>query len=101
FLFYFIVQRSDHRYGDQYSNCRYCRLSFAKKRMETWISPSLRLLVYFITDCCHSRFIIFLKVGELILNKKDLFIRFVLGGTAVMLSYIVTIVSPWEILAGI
>lgn len=28
-------------------------------------------------------------------------IRFILGGTAVMLSYIVTIVSPWEILAGI
>ena len=35
------------------------------------------------------------------MNKKDLFIRFVLGGTAVMLSYIVTIVSPWDILAGI
>lgn len=35
------------------------------------------------------------------LNKKDLLIRFLLGGTAVMLSYIVTIVSPWEILAGI
>lgn len=35
------------------------------------------------------------------MNKKDLFVRFILGGTAVMLSYIVTIVSPWEILAGI
>lgn len=35
------------------------------------------------------------------MNKKDLMIRFILGGTAVMLSYIVTIVSPWEILAGI
>lgn len=35
------------------------------------------------------------------MNKKDLLIRFILGGTAVMLSYIVTMVSPWEILAGI
>lgn len=35
------------------------------------------------------------------MNKKDLMIRFILGGTAVMLSYIVTMVSPWEILAGI
>lgn len=35
------------------------------------------------------------------MNKKDLFIRFILGGMAVMLSYLVTIVSPWEILAGI
>jgi uncharacterized membrane protein (GlpM family) len=34
-------------------------------------------------------------------NKKDLLIRFILGGTAVMLSYIVTMVSPLEILAGI
>ena len=31
---------------------------------------------------------------------KDLLIRFLLGGTAVMLSYIVTIISPWKILAG-
>jgi uncharacterized membrane protein (GlpM family) len=36
-----------------------------------------------------------------VMNIKDLFIRFVLGGTAVMLSYLVTIISPWEILAGI
>lgn len=32
---------------------------------------------------------------------KDLLIRFIFGGTAVMASYIVTIVSPWEILSGI
>jgi hypothetical protein len=32
---------------------------------------------------------------------KDLMIRFILGGTAVMLSYLVTVLSPWEILAGI
>lgn len=31
----------------------------------------------------------------------DLFIRFVIGGTAVMLSYLVTIISPWKMLAGI
>ena len=35
------------------------------------------------------------------MNYKDLLIRFILGGGAVALSYLVTIVSPWEILAGI
>lgn len=31
----------------------------------------------------------------------DLFIRFLLGGTAVMMSYLITIFSPWKLLAGI
>lgn len=31
----------------------------------------------------------------------DLFLRFLLGGTAVMVSYLVTVLSPWKILAGI
>lgn len=35
------------------------------------------------------------------MNKQDLLIRFLLGGTAVMLSYLITVVSPWKILAGI
>ena len=35
------------------------------------------------------------------MNYKDLLVRFVLGGAAVMLSYLVTVISPWEILAGI
>ena len=35
------------------------------------------------------------------MNYKDLLIRFVLGGVAVALSYLVTVISPWEILAGI
>jgi uncharacterized membrane protein (GlpM family) len=35
------------------------------------------------------------------MNKQDLFMRFLLGGTAVSLSYLITIVSPWKILAGI
>ncbi|MDQ1146352.1 hypothetical protein QE429_003179 [Bacillus sp. SORGH_AS 510] len=35
------------------------------------------------------------------MNKQDLFIRFLLGGTAVSLSYLITVVSPWKILAGI
>lgn len=35
------------------------------------------------------------------MKKQDLLIRFLLGGTAVMLSYIVTIISPWKILGGI
>lgn len=35
------------------------------------------------------------------MNKQDLFIRFILGGTAVALSYIITVISPWKILAGI
>ncbi|NRD79336.1 DUF3147 family protein [Bacillus sp. BRMEA1] len=35
------------------------------------------------------------------MNKQDLFMRFVLGGTAVSLSYIITVFSPWKILAGI
>lgn len=33
--------------------------------------------------------------------NRDLWIRFVLGGTAVMLSYLITVVSPWKLLAGI
>ncbi|MDE3837803.1 hypothetical protein C0966_00070 [Bacillus methanolicus] len=35
------------------------------------------------------------------MDKKDLIIRFLLGGTAVMLSYLVTIISPWKLLSGI
>jgi hypothetical protein len=35
------------------------------------------------------------------MDKKDLFMRFLLGGAAVSLSYLITIVSPWKILAGI
>ncbi|MGZ4160218.1 MAG: DUF3147 family protein, partial [Neobacillus sp.] len=35
------------------------------------------------------------------MNKKDLLIRFLLGGTAVSLSYLITVISPWKILAGI
>lgn len=35
------------------------------------------------------------------MNTKDLIIRFLLGGAAVMLSYLVTVISPWKILAGI
>lgn len=35
------------------------------------------------------------------MNYKDLLIRFILGGAAVMISYLVTIISPWKILAGI
>lgn len=35
------------------------------------------------------------------MNKKDLLIRFLLGGTAVLLSYLVTVISPWKLLAGI
>jgi hypothetical protein len=31
----------------------------------------------------------------------DLLVRFLIGGTAVMLSYLVTVLSPWKILAGI
>lgn len=31
----------------------------------------------------------------------DLVLRFLLGGTAVMVSYLVTVLSPWKILAGI
>jgi hypothetical protein len=33
--------------------------------------------------------------------NKDLLIRFILGGAAVMVSYLITIISPWKILAGI
>lgn len=36
-----------------------------------------------------------------LMNKQDLFIRFILGGTAVMFSYLITVLSPWKILAGI
>jgi hypothetical protein len=32
---------------------------------------------------------------------KDLLIRFILGGAAVMISYLITVISPWKILAGI
>lgn len=32
---------------------------------------------------------------------KDLLIRFILGGAAVMASYMITVISPWKILAGI
>ncbi|PAE32013.1 DUF3147 family protein [Bacillus sp. 7884-1] len=32
---------------------------------------------------------------------KDLLIRFILGGAAVMVSYMITVISPWKILAGI
>jgi uncharacterized membrane protein (GlpM family) len=35
------------------------------------------------------------------MKKQDLFIRFLLGGTAVSLSYLITVISPWKILAGI
>ncbi|MCQ6275261.1 DUF3147 family protein [Bacillus sp. V3B] len=35
------------------------------------------------------------------MNTKDLIIRFLLGGAAVMISYLVTVISPWKILAGI
>lgn len=31
----------------------------------------------------------------------DLLIRFLMGGAAVMLSYLVTVLSPWKVLAGI
>jgi hypothetical protein len=31
----------------------------------------------------------------------DLLIRFLLGGTAVMGSYLVTVIAPWKLLAGI
>jgi hypothetical protein len=32
---------------------------------------------------------------------KDLILRFLLGGAAVMASYLIIVVSPWEILGGI
>ena len=35
------------------------------------------------------------------MNGKDLLLRFILGGAAVAISYLVTVVSPWEVLAGI
>ncbi|MEH7107545.1 DUF3147 family protein [Bacillus sp. JJ1764] len=35
------------------------------------------------------------------MNKQDLLMRFILGGTAVSLSYLITVISPWKILAGI
>ncbi len=35
------------------------------------------------------------------MNKQDLLMRFILGGAAVSLSYIITVFSPWKILAGI
>jgi hypothetical protein len=35
------------------------------------------------------------------MNKQDLFMRFILGGAAVSLSYLITVISPWKILAGI
>jgi ABC-type transport system involved in Fe-S cluster assembly fused permease/ATPase subunit len=33
--------------------------------------------------------------------NKDLFIRFILGGAAVAISYMITVMSPWKILGGI
>jgi uncharacterized membrane protein (GlpM family) len=33
--------------------------------------------------------------------NKDLLLRFLLGGAAVMASYLIIVVSPWEILGGI
>ncbi len=33
--------------------------------------------------------------------NKDLLIRFILGGTAVAISYLITVFSPWKILGGI
>jgi hypothetical protein len=33
--------------------------------------------------------------------NKDLLIRFILGGTAVAISYLITVISPWKILGGI
>ena len=30
------------------------------------------------------------------MNGKDLLLRFILGGAAVAISYLVTVVSPWE-----
>ncbi|MGG3466831.1 DUF3147 family protein [Neobacillus pocheonensis] len=33
--------------------------------------------------------------------NKDLLLRFLLGGTAVMASYLIIVISPWEILGGI
>lgn len=35
------------------------------------------------------------------MNKQDLLMRFILGGAAVSFSYIITVISPWKILAGI
>ncbi|PZD96886.1 hypothetical protein DNH61_05050 [Paenibacillus sambharensis] len=34
------------------------------------------------------------------MKSKDLILRFVLGGLAVMLSYLVSVVLPWKLLAG-
>jgi uncharacterized membrane protein (GlpM family) len=36
-----------------------------------------------------------------LLMYKDLLIRFFLGGAAVMVSYLITVMAPWKILAGI
>ncbi|MBB6443944.1 DUF3147 family protein [Bacillus benzoevorans] len=33
--------------------------------------------------------------------NKDLLIRFLLGGAAVAISYLITVISPWKILGGI
>lgn len=35
------------------------------------------------------------------MKKFDLLLRFLLGGLAVMLSYLVSIIFPWQVLAGI
>ena len=35
------------------------------------------------------------------MKKHDLLLRFLLGGSAVALSYLVTVISPWKILGGI
>lgn len=33
--------------------------------------------------------------------NKDLMMRFILGGAAVAMSYLITVISPWKILGGI
>ncbi len=35
------------------------------------------------------------------MERKDLFLRFIFGGTAVMLSYVVSVITPWKVLGGI
>ncbi len=35
------------------------------------------------------------------MKKFDLILRFILGGFAVMLSYLVSVIFPWQVLAGI
>jgi hypothetical protein len=33
--------------------------------------------------------------------NKDLLMRFILGGGAVMISYLITVISPWKLLGGV